>query len=88
MRVEQFHVKNQFQVYDNAGNVWFQSYDSMIVRRGPDGAITLDVNQWDASKTTGKYRNLFLGEKKRETEGKIKDGTYMLADLNARGVRP
>ena len=59
----------------------FQSYASIIARKDRDG-ITLDTSKWDYSKTTGKYRNLFLGETKKETEYKIKSGEYKLADLN------
>jgi hypothetical protein len=64
----------------------FQSYSSIIVTKvyNPLGVkIYLDENKWDYSTTTGKYRNLFLGEKKKETEAKIKSGAYILADLNA-----
>lgn len=44
--------------------------------------IYLDREMWDYSTTTGKYRNQFLGETKRETEKKIKSGEYVLTDLN------
>lgn len=63
----------------------FQSYSSIIVERvvWDDGTIiTLDRNKWDCSKTTGRYRNLFLGETKKETQAKIDSGEYILADLN------
>ena len=86
-------VKNQFIITEEGrganGNfnkrVTFQSYDSVIctitewddIRR-----VELDSDNWDYSKTTGKYRNQFLGESKAETEKKIKSGTYQLVDLN------
>jgi len=38
------------------------------------------TDKWDYSTTTGKYRNIFLGEDKKETERKIKDGIYTLLD--------
>lgn len=60
----------------------FQSYDSMICHKTYDGKVYLDRNTWDYSVTTGKYRNLFLGENKAETEKKIKSGEYTLVDLN------
>lgn len=41
-----------------------------------------DRDKWDYYRTTGKYRNLFLGETKAETEKKIKAGIYALDDLN------
>ncbi|KKM03661.1 hypothetical protein LCGC14_1772170 [marine sediment metagenome] len=44
--------------------------------------IYLDETYWDYSKTTGKYRNIFLGENKAETQKKIDSGEYILTDLN------
>lgn len=86
-------VPNQFIITDEGrgalGNFLkrevFQSYDSVIVEKiiwENETRITLDVNYWDYSTTTGKYRNLFLGEDKATTEKKIKSGVYTLADLN------
>ena len=80
MKTRQFHVKNQY-VIEGQDCTLFQSYDSIIARKDNTG-ITLDTRTWDYSKTTGKYRNLFLGETKKETEYKIKSGEYKLADLN------
>ena len=77
MRVEQFHVKNQFVLRDDQGNTFFQSYNSIIVKRDINGVITLG-NDWDYSKTTGRYRNLFLNETKQETEKKIASGIYKI----------
>jgi hypothetical protein len=44
--------------------------------------IYLDRSNWEYSVTTGKYRNQFLMETKKETEAKIKSGEYALVDLN------
>ena len=74
-------IANQFIIDDDNGNTFFQSYNSIIVKRNFDG-VTLDKNYWDYSVTTGKYRNLFLNETKKETEAKIKAGLYKLEDLN------
>ena len=63
----------------------FQSYKSIIAIRTiwPDETrIVLDEYYWDYSKTTGKYRNLFLGEDKATTQKKIKSGEYKLENLN------
>jgi len=85
MRVKQFHVKNQFIIFTPEAT-FFQSYHLIIVKMDFDDngkrRVTLDKNAWDYSKTTGKYRNLFLGESKKETKTKIKSGEYILADLN------
>ena len=73
-------IANQFII--RIGNTtYFQSYDSIIARKTRAG-ITLDKRYWDYSTTTGKYRNMFLGESRKETEKKIKAGIYRLANLN------
>lgn len=75
-------VPNQFKVFTPDG-CYFQSYSSLIAFRPiRGGQVVLDQNKWNYSKTTGKYRNQFLRETKKETEQKIKSGVYILADLN------
>ncbi len=74
-------VKNQFTI-ETAEGTYFQSYDSIIAFIPNEGKTQLDVKYWDYSMTTGKYRNLFLNEKKNETEAKIKSGIYELTNLN------
>ena len=83
MKVKQFDVKNQLVITDDDGTEFFQSYDTIIAKRELNGQVTLDRSWWDYSKTTGKYRNLFLGETKKETEAKIKSGEYKLDSLNS-----
>lgn len=75
------HIANQFEITTPEG-VYFQSYQSVIVFIPHNGKTQLDKNKWDYSVTTGKYRNQFLGESKKETEDKIKSGEYELVDLN------
>jgi len=83
MKVENFQgVKNQFLIWDENGNCFFQSYQSIIAKNDVNGKIFLDEKFWDYSKTMGKYRNLFLGENKKQTENKIKEGIYRLVNLN------
>jgi len=77
MLVNQFKVKNQFVLKDDQGNEFLQSYNSIIVKRDINNNISLGSN-WDYNKTTGKYRNLYLGETKKETEAKIKSGEYKI----------
>ena len=73
-------IANQFVIYTTEGSI-FQSYNSTIVKI-ENGKTYLDINKWDYSKTTGKYRNIFLNENKKQTEEKIKNGEYILTDLN------
>lgn len=87
-------IANQFIITEDenefSGNAiqYFQSYSTIIVKQDKfrTGVSTrqvwLDINKWDCSKTTGKYRNIFLGETKKETEKKIKSGIYKLVNLN------
>lgn len=81
MRLEQFHVKNQFVLTDDFGNRFFQSYNTIICKIDNSGAVTLSPS-WDFSNTTGKYRNLFLGEDKKQTQKKIDSGEYKIENLN------
>jgi hypothetical protein len=74
-------VANQFVINTDEGT-YFQSYNSVIVFRDNNRKITLDDHYWDYSRTTGKYRNEFLGEYIEDTRAKIKSGEYKLADLN------
>ena len=74
-------VANQFILYTSEGN-YFQSYNSVIAFKANDGKVTLDDYYWDYSRTTGVYRNKFLGEGIADTRSKIESGEYKLADLN------
>lgn len=63
----------------------FQSYNSIIAKQISNGwerTTILDEKYWNYSRTTSKYRSLFLGESTKETLSKIKDGKYRLANLN------
>jgi len=73
-------IANQFEIFDN-GKIYFQSY-STIIAVIEDGEVTLDHDSWDCSRTTGKYRNIFLDEDIAGTRRKIKSGEYKLANLN------
>ncbi|QPZ53628.1 hypothetical protein HTVC203P_gp04 [Pelagibacter phage HTVC203P] len=78
-------IANQFVITDDKQNEYFQSYNSMIVKKDYEGdqvKIYLDQKYWNYSNTTGKYRNIFLGETITETKKKIKSGEYILTDLN------
>jgi len=88
-------IANQFIIYDDNNNKYFQSYKSVIAKIENNDVmeniginyerkkkIYLDVNFWDYSVTTGKYRNIFLNETKKQTEKKIKSGEYILTNLN------
>ena len=75
-------VANQFIITDDSNTRFFQSYGSIIVAVFLNGVIQLDLKYWDYSTTTGKYRNQFLGETKKETQAKIDSGEYILTNLN------
>jgi hypothetical protein len=77
-------VANQFIIRDGL-KTYFQSYKSIIVRieRSEGKEITtLDHVYWNYSRTTSKHRSTFLNESTKETEKKIKEGVYILANLN------
>tara|TARA_R110000824_G_scaffold191643_2_gene373402 strand:+ start:1448 stop:1711 length:264 start_codon:yes stop_codon:yes gene_type:complete len=74
-------VANQFEIYTDEGK-YFQSYRSIIAFKDNKGQVFLDDYYWDYSRTTGKYRNIFLNEGIVETRKKIKSGEYKLKELN------
>ena len=75
---------NQFEVYYENGVV-FKSYNSLIaVKFGNHENIPEEFNNkivigsdYDYSKTTNKYRCMFLDEYIAETRKKINNGTYL-----------
>ena len=81
-------VVNQFvitEISDYLKRTIFQSYKSIIAMKVDNGdtyQIYLDIEYWDYSSTTGRYRNVFLGEDIHETRKKIKSGEYKLVALN------
>ena len=81
-------IANQFVITDDDGNEYFQSYQSIIAKKPRSHyswiklKILIDEKYWDYSVTTGRYRNQFLGETKKETQAKIDSGEYILTNLN------
>lgn len=76
MKISQFHAKNQFTlINEETGERFFLSYDSIIVKIHK-GKVTLGKH-WNYSKTTSKYRNMFLGETTKETQAKLDSGEYL-----------
>jgi len=79
-------VPNQFEISD-CNIDYFQSYETIICKRvwddfDNDCQIFLDKKFWNYSRTTGKYRNYFLGECVADTRKKIESGEYQLTELN------
>jgi hypothetical protein len=78
------NIPNQFIITDD-NKTYFQSYKSIIVKieRLEGKVVTyLDPVYYNYSRTTSKYRNAFLGESTKEIESKIKQGVYILENLN------
>ena len=77
-------VANQFIINDSEYTA-FQSYQSIIVKttfENGERVVYLDSYYYNYSKTTAKYRNQFLGCTSKEVEQRIKEGIYILTDLN------
>jgi hypothetical protein len=78
------NIPNQFIIYDD-NKTYFQSYKSIIVkieRTETEVKTYIDPVYYNYSRTTSKYRNAFLGESTKEIESKIKQGVYILENLN------
>lgn len=71
-------IPNQF-IIKGFGYTLFQSYNSPIAMF-KDGKVYI-FKDWDYSTTTGKYRNQFLNETKKETLEKLKNGVYIKVDF-------
>ena len=74
-------IPNQFIITLQNGIEVFQSYNSIICVKA-NGETYLDENRWNYSRTTSRYRNIFLNETTVETVKKIGLGAYAMADLN------
>lgn len=75
-------IANQF-IIETGDSYIFQSYNNIIAIKSKNTwSVTLDERYWNYSNTTWKYRNIFLGENKKETDKNIKDGFYILTNLN------
>ena len=69
--------------FQHNGSRFFQSYNTIVAKVDQNnGNITLDKNSYDLSKTTAKYRNMFLNMSTSEMKRNIADGTIKLIDLN------
>ena len=71
-------IPNQFIVYGKDFKL-FQSYNSPIAMF--KGGKTYIFEDYDYSKTTGKYRNDFLNEGIADTRAKLKNGEYIAVDF-------
>ena len=75
------NVANQFEILTDSAR-FFQSYNSIIAKVDNDNNITLDSHYWDYSKTTSKYRNMFLNMTTADIKKDIKLGNIKLDNLN------
>lgn len=75
------NVSNQFIIKTDNETI-FQSYKSIIAKIDNDNNITLDSHYWDYSKTTSKYRNMFLNMSTNDIKKDIKLGNIKLDNLN------
>ena len=74
-------IANQFIITLQNGIKIFQSYDTIIAIKA-NGETYLDVNHWDYSNTTSRYRKEFLDEDTKTTRDKINKGVYIVDYLN------
>ena len=75
-------IASQYVIYIENGDQIFQSYNSIIAIKTYCGKIQIDKDYWNYSRTTSKYRSIFLNENTKETKIKIDNGTYLSTDLN------
>lgn len=73
-------ANNQYIIKHN-GITYFQSYD-VIVAKKAKGKTILDKDYYKYSRTTIKYRNMFLGMLSASVNKAIKEGKITLGKLN------
>ena len=74
-------IANQFEILTDTAR-FFQSYNSIIAKVDYDNNITLDSHYWDYSRTTSRYRNIFLNMSTNDIKKDIKLGKIRLDNLN------
>ena len=74
-------VANQFEIYTDKGK-YFQSYKTIIALVNNKGQVFLDKYKWNYSRTTSKYRNIFLNDDTKSVKEKITSGEYKFKELN------
>lgn len=84
IKVEQLSGDNHYKIYDKSNDtVYLQSYNKIIVKiEMATKTVYLDRTYYNWSKTTSKYRNLFLGVSNKTFKDKLENGGYFLTDLN------
>ena len=73
-------ANNQYIIEHN-GVTYFQSY-GVIVAKKSKGKTILDKDYYEYSRTTIKYRNMFLGLLSASVKEAIRDGKITLGKLN------
>jgi hypothetical protein len=77
-------IPNQYLINDG-NDIYYKSYDTIIIKItyiNDKKTVYLSREYWNFSKTTNKYRNLFLGKTTKEIQELIKSGEYILTELN------
>jgi len=85
-------VANQFRIYTGEG-VIFQSYETTICIKAHGSTYLnnamIEIKRgekkeaWKSSRTTSKWLRIFLNEDKETIDSKIKEGEYILMNLNS-----
>ena len=73
-------ANNQYIIEHN-GVTYFQSYDVIVAKKSKGNTI-LDKDYYEYSRTTIKYRNMFLGLLSASVKEAIRDGKITLGKLN------
>lgn len=55
-------ASNQFVIYDNDNNIYFQSYETLIAKYDVKCKKLFVTNSWDYSNTTRKHFYIFLND--------------------------
>lgn len=76
-----YYAQGQYVIQQENGTNIFQSWGSTIAVVSSNGSVKLDYG-WSEWRTTVKYVNQFLGCNRRIAEKNLRNGIWLLADLN------
>ena len=68
---------NNHLIIEDGGFEYLVSYGGIIVKKQGGHVVALGKD-WNYSKTTSKYRSIYLGESTRETQAKVNSGEYFV----------
>jgi hypothetical protein len=75
-------ANHQILVDNTTGCIYLQSYDSIVCMFDSANRVFLNRDIHNCSRTTTKYRNMFLNRTTKQIDEQIANGTIKVIDFN------